>query len=182
MHRCLGLGQYPDAAVAPAICGAAQDAAGQRQRLGALRCGFGGDQVGDALHLRQVEPAIGKGAAAEFPRFGEAQAWQRQQCRQDAADHRLATVQVKFCQILAGGCGRAGEHREHRLVEHGAIGRIDQPAQRQPARFRQPAFGQRCCSDQRGRPRYPDHGNGSGRATRCQGHDGGGRHRPQPLR
>jgi hypothetical protein len=131
-----GLCQHIQAAFPPCFRRPAKRAAGKRQRLGALAGGFRGDQIRQALDLRQVHAAIGKGPAGEFSRLCQPYAGLGDKFSQHRRDNSDAAVQVQLCQIFTTGGVWAGKNRDQRLIERRAMG-VDQGAKRQAARRRQ---------------------------------------------
>jgi len=73
----------------------------------ALQFGFGKQQVRKAFGFRQIDFAMGEGAAGKFPRFGPAQAIHLFERRFDRPDYRAPPMTVDLGQIFSGGAVRS---------------------------------------------------------------------------
>ena len=117
--------------------------------------------TGQPLGLRQVDPAIGEGAAGELSRLSGPQAADRAKRRFHGRDNRPAPVEMKLGQILASGRVRARKPQSQPRVEQLAF-RIAEMAQAGMAGLWEGAGqcnqGLACA-----RPTDPDDGNTCGR-------------------
>ena len=114
----------------------AQFATELAQGLAALRLGFGGGEIGDRLGLGQVELAVLKGAAGEFPGFGKPEPETAQRIG-DRGEHRAAAVQMQFGDILAGKARGGGKPQHQRIVERFAAIRVNEAAMPRGSRRRE---------------------------------------------
>jgi hypothetical protein len=87
-----------------------------------------GDNIGDGLGLGEIDLAVQKRAAGEFPRLGYAGA--RVECeRHDAANNEWTPVALDFGYILARQAGRTAHHDRERAIDASAACGIDDVAQ-----------------------------------------------------
>ena len=89
----------------------------------ALEGGARFDEIGERLDLREVEPAVEKGAAGEFTGLGGAQARLALERRERAADHRRPAMQMQLGAVLARrGSGRGEVERQTPIERLAAFG------------------------------------------------------------
>ena len=111
------------------------------QGLAALRFGFGGDEIGHALDLGQVDAARLESAPGKLARLRQAQTRDAANRAHDRLRNGAAAMQVQLGHILPGETRRSRKPQHNRLVE-GLTGlRTDQPAQAGATRRRQLPLG-----------------------------------------
>ena len=108
----------------------------EAQRLAALAGGLGGDQIGEALGLGEVEAAPLEGAPGELAGLGRPEA-ERDQGVEHAGRYRAAAMQVQLGHVLAGEGGGAGQPEHEGAVE--LLAAVAERAQAGPPRRRPPA-------------------------------------------
>ena len=117
----LGAGRELQDPLLPLLDLLAKAAFGHGQRRLALRLGFRLDEVGEALGLGQVDPAIFERAARELTRLRRTQAVDARQRSEDCIDDRAAAMALEFHDIFAGRARRPIEPEDERVVEHRPI-------------------------------------------------------------
>ena len=135
-----------------------------------MHLGLGGQQIGQAFGLGQVDSAIGERAAGEFTGLGQSNPRLAAEDGKQGIDRRPAPMTLIFNDVLASCAMRRIKSEDQRLIDQATIRRIDQPAQRSMTRRRQrprnPLGG-----GQRMRSTGPDNRHPRGRATTRQGGD-----------
>src|SRR6202035_5391506 len=124
----------------------------------ALRRCLCSDEIGQALHRREIEPAIFKRAAGELAGFGKLTTLYPTECLEHAGNNRLAAMKLQLSDILASLATRRRKPQHQRFVDDLAIRRIAHPRQRGLARFGQTA-DQFFKSNAGARPGHAYHGN-----------------------
>ena len=109
------------------------------KRLPALRRRLGGDEVGQALHRREIEAAVLESAAGEFAGLGRTATLDACERLEHRGNDRMAAVQLQLGHVLAGLAVRAGKPKRQRLVDHLPARRIAHPRERRVARRRHTA-------------------------------------------
>ena len=99
------------------------------QRLAALPFGFRHHQIGEALDGGEIELAVLEAAPGELAGLGRTQALDARQRGEHCGDHRAATVQLQFGDILAGLAVRAGKPQRQRLVDRLVCLRVAQASE-----------------------------------------------------
>jgi len=132
----LDVSEHALEAVAPALQQVARGALHVPQRLPALPRRLRVDEVGQRLHLRQVQLAILKGAPRELAGRGQPQARQGGEGLQHVGDHGRPAVHVQLGHILAGEAVRPGKGQHQRAVQPLLRGRVVQRPQRRLPRRR----------------------------------------------
>ena len=135
----LALGQHAGQPIGPAAIELSERAIELAQRLAALHCGLGGDQVGEPFGCGEIELAIDHRPPGELAGLGRPQAGPASQRRQHAGDDRPPTMKLQLGHGLAGEAGRSGKPQDQPLIQQAAIERIPQPSQRRLARRRHAA-------------------------------------------
>ena len=97
-HQCLRFDQRR----APAVIEAREIAARLAQGLAALAFGLGVDEIGEALHLGEIDLAVVEGATGELARLGHAAAGHLADGGKHGLDHSAAAVTVQLDDVLAG--------------------------------------------------------------------------------
>ena len=147
-----------DQLLPPALIERPRPALALGQSLARLRLGLGGDEIGKALDLGEIEPAILEGAARELAGLGETHVIDGQQGADDEPNHGAAAVDMELAHVLAGEASRPGQPEHEAAVEEIAALGILQLAQARVTRRRQRtarARGARCPPQarRRGSPR-----------------------------
>ena len=126
-----------DQLLTPALIERPRPALALGQSLARLRLGLGGDEIGKALDLGEIEPAILEGAARELAGLGETHVIHGQQGANDEPNHGAAAMNMELAHVLAGEASRPGQPEHEAAVEEIAAPGILQLAQARVTRRRQ---------------------------------------------
>ena len=126
-----------------------------RDRLARLRLGLGGDEIGKALDLGEIDPPVLEGAARELARLGKAHATERSERLDHAADHGAAAMNMQLGDVLSSEARGPRQPEREPAVEHLAGPRVPDLAQARLARRRR-RTAQRAERVSRSRPRNAD--------------------------
>ncbi len=146
-----------DQLLTPALIERPRPALALGQSLARLGLGLGGDEIGKALDLGEIEPAILEGAARELAGLGETHVIHGQQGADDEPNHGAAAMNMELAHVLAGEASRPGQPEHEAAVEEIAALGILQLAQARVTRRRQ-RTGERAERGARPRPGHADHG------------------------
>ena len=141
--------------LAPGLVERPRPALGLRDRLARLRLGLGGDEIGKAFDLGEIDPPVLEGAARELARLGQAHATERSERLDHAADHGAAAMNMQLGDVLAGEARGPRQPEREPAVEHLAGPRVPDLAQARLARRRR-RTAQRAERVSRSRPRDAD--------------------------
>ena len=157
---------------APGLGAVADQALELAERLPALRLRLCRDQIGQAFHRREIEPAVLEGAAGELAGFGRPAALDPAERVEHCRNDRMAAVKLQLGGILAGLAARRRKPEHERFVDGLAGRRIAHARERRLPRLRHPAdeFFERGA---RARPRHAHHRNRRRRPAGGEGEDGG---------
>ena len=161
----LDQGQRLDQSPPPRLGAVADQAFELTKGQAALRLRFGGDEIGQALDRREIEPAILEGAAGELAGLGRPAALDHRQRIEHAGNDRLAAVKLQLGDVLAGLAVRRRKPQRQRFVDDFAARRIAHPRQRRLARLGQ-APDQFFKRNAGARPGHAHHGNRRRRPAR----------------
>ena len=114
------MGEHAHQPCAPLLGQRTERAVELATRLAALRLGLGGDEVGKAFDLRQIELAGIEGAARELARLRQPQARQRAERRDQRGQHGAAAMHVQLADILAGEAAGCRKPQREAVVDDGA--------------------------------------------------------------
>ena len=103
------------------------------ERLPALRRRLCRDQVGQALHRREIEPAVLEGAAGELAGFGRPAAFDLAERVEHRGNDRVAAVKLQLGRVLAGLAARRRKPEHQCFVDDLAGRRIAHARQRRAA-------------------------------------------------
>src|SRR5690348_11387179 len=94
-----------------------QRAAELPERLAALGCGLGRDEIGDAFGRGEIELAIEEGPPREFAGLGEAQPRHRRELLEQASEDRAAAMNMELGNVLAGIAARPRKEEDEPVVD-----------------------------------------------------------------
>ena len=137
-----------------------------------LRLRFGGDEIGQALDRREIEPAVFEGAAGELASLGGPATLDRRQRIEHTGNDRLAAMKLQLGDVLAGLAARRRKPQRQRFVDDLTARRIAHPRQRRLARLGQ-APDQFLKRNTGARPGDAHHSNRRRRPAGGQREDGG---------
>ena len=161
----LDQGQRLDQSPPPSLGAVADQAFELAKRETPLRLSFGGDEIGQPLDRREIEPAVLERAAGELASLGRPATLDRRERIKHAGNDRLAAMKLQLGHVLAGLAVRRRKPQRQRLVDDLAARRIAHARQRRLARLGQ-APDQFPKRNARARPRDAHHGNRRRRPAR----------------
>ena len=109
---------------------------GLRDGLARLRLGLGGDEIGKALDLGEIDAPVLEGAPRELAWLGQPHASERSERIDDPPDHGAAAMNVQLGDVLAGEARRPRQPERKPAIEHLAGSRALDLAQARLARRR----------------------------------------------
>ena len=122
--------------LAPQLVERPRPAFGLRDGLARLRLGLGGDEIGKALDLGEIDAPVLEGAPRELAGLGQPHASERGERIDDAPDHGAAAVNVQLGDVLSGEARRPRQPERKPAIEHLAGSRALDLAQARLARRR----------------------------------------------
>ena len=111
------MGQGAQDRGAPALVQRSQPTLHLGQGLSALGLGLGGDQIGQALDLGQIQFAVVERAAGEFAGLRRPEPVETGQGRRHRPDRRDAAVNMQLGHVLAAVTGRSRKQKSHCMVD-----------------------------------------------------------------